>query len=446
MPLKAVIVGAGEVGFHLASVLSKEGHEVSVIDRSAEAIDRVNELLDCLTIVGHGASVKCMRNAETAKADLFVAVMDADEANLLACLAARAMGAKRTVARVSSWVYVRDVRRVYRELLNLDLIISPESLAAAEIAKSVKSPAVLRLESFAAGKVLVKQLRIDKACKFARKKLKDISLPEGTLVAGVLRGDKMIVPRGDDELQIGDSAYIIGKTESMERIEKTFGLETPPAQHVVIMGGGEVGFQTAQMLRRSHLNVKIIEKDAGRCAHLSEYLHGVTVLHGDGTELSMLGEELSGVDLFVGVSGDDEVNILSALLAKELGASTSVVLVNKPDYAAVCERIGVDKAISERLLTANAILRFLHRSDVVSVEVLESGKAEVLEMIVGPKSRVLEKTLSESRFPNGSLVGAIVRGDDVIVPRGGDVLQRGDSIILFVLPEVVDKVEKLLGN
>jgi len=390
--------------------------------------------------------VKCLRNAEAAKADLFVAVTDGDEINLLSCLAARSMGAKRTVARVSSWVYVRGARRVYRDLLNLDLIISPEALASAEIAKAVKSPAVLRLESFAAGKVLVKQLKIGRDNKFARKKLKDINLPEGTLVAGVLRGDDMIVPRGDDELQVGDSAYVIGKTESMERIEKLFGLEVPPTQRVVIMGGGEVGFQTAQMLRRSHLDVRIIEKDAGRCAHLSEYLPGVTVLHGDGTQLSLLREELSGIDLFVGVSGDDEVNILSALLAKELGASKSVVLVNKPDYASVYEKIGVDKAISERLLTANAILRFLRRGEVVSVAVLESGKAEVLEIIVGPKSRVLEKNLSEAHFPKGSLVGAIVRGEEVIVPGGDDVLQRGDSVILFVLPEVVDKVEKLLRS
>ena len=427
-------------------MLSHEGHEVSVIDRSSDAIDRVNESLDCLTIVGHGAGVKSLRNAETAKADLFVAVTDGDEANLLSCLAARSMGAKRTVARVSSWVYVRGARRLYRDLLNLDLIISPEALASAEITKSVKSPAVLRLESFAAGKVLVKQLKIGRDNKFARKKLKDISLPEGTLVAGVLRGDDMIVPRGDDELQIGDSAYVIGKTESMERIEKLFGLEVPPTQRVVIMGGGEVGFQTAQMLRRSHLDVRIIEKDAGRCAHLSEYLQGVTVLHGDGTQLSLLREELSDIDLFVGVSGDDEVNILSALLAKELGATKSVVLVNKPDYATVYEKIGVDKAISERLLTANAILRFLRRGEVVSVAVLESGKAEVLEIIVGPKSRVLEKNLSEARFPKGSLVGAIVRGEDVIVPGGDAVLHRGDSVILFVLPEVVDKVEKLLRS
>lgn len=415
-----------------------------MIDRSAEAIERVNESLDCLTVVGHGASVRCLRNAEISSADLFVAVTDADEANLLACLAARSMGAKRTVARVSSWVYVRGARRVYRDLLDLDLIISPEGLASAEIAKAVKSPAVLSLESFAAGKVLVKQLKVDRSCKFARKQLKDVSLPEGTLVAGVLRGDEMLVPRGDDALQVGDSAYIIGRTESMDRIEKLFGLEAPPTQRVVIMGGGEVGFQTAQMLRRFHLDVRIIEKDSGRCAHLSEYLQGVTVLHGDGTQLTFLREELLDIDLFVGASGDDEVNILSALLAKELGASKSVVLVNKPDYAPVYERIGVDKAISPRLLTANAILRFLRRGDVVSVAVLEGGKAEVLEIIAGSKSHVLEKQLSEAHFPKGSLVGAIVRGEDVIVPRGDDVIRRGDSVILFVLPEVVGKVEKLL--
>lgn len=209
------------------------------------------------------------------------------------------------------------------------------------------------------------------------------------------------------------------------------------------MGGGEVGFQTAQMLRRSHLDVRIIEKDTARCAHLSEYLAGVTVLHGDGTQLSFLREELSGIDLFVGASGDDEVNILSALLAKELGAAKSVVVVNKPDYAPVYERLGVDKAISPRLLTAGAIVRFLRRGDVVSVALLEGGKAEVLEIIARPKGRVVEKRLSEARFPKGSLAGAIVRADDVVVPRGDDVIQNGDTVILFALPAVVGKVEKL---
>jgi trk system potassium uptake protein TrkA len=432
------------VGFHLASVLTHEGHEVSVVDRSPEAIARVNESLDCLTLVGHGAGVKALRNAETAESDLFIAVTDSDEVNLLSCLAARSMGAKRTVARVSSWVYVRGARRVYRDLLGLDLIISPEALASAEITKSVKSPAVLSLESFASGKVIVKQLKVGRSCKFSRKELKDVSLPEGTLVAGILRGEEAIVPRGDDTLQVGDAAYIIGRAESMARIERLFGVEVPPTQKVVIMGGGEVGFQTAQMLRRSHLDVRIIEKDAGRCAHLSEYLTGVTVLHGDGTQLSFLKEELTGIDLFVGSSGDDEVNILSALLAKELGAAKSVVLVEKPDYASMYERLGVDKAISPRLLTANAIVKFLRRGDVVSVAVLDGGKAEVLEIIAGPKSRALNKPLSEAHFPKGSLVGAIVRGDDVIVPTGEDVIQRGDTVILFVLPEVVEKVENLL--
>jgi len=441
--LKAVIVGAGEVGFHLASVLSREGQEVSVVDRSPEAIDKVNESLDVLTVVGHGAGVKVLRNAETAAADLFVAVTDADEVNLLSCLAARSMGAKRTVARVSSWVYLRGAKQVYRDLLDVDLVISPEALASAEIAKAVKSPAVLSLETFAAGKVLVKQLKLDRGCKFCRKELKDIHLPEGTLVAGVLRGGDMIIPHGDDSLQVNDCAYIIGKAESMARIEKTFGLDPPPTQRVVIVGGGEVGFQTAQMLRRARLDVRIIEKDEGRCAHLSEYLKGVTVLHGDGTELSFLREEISGIDLFVGASGDDEVNILTALLAKELGARKSVVVVEKPDYSPVYDRIGVDQAISPRQLAANAILRFLRRGDVVSVAMLEDGKAEVLELIAGPKSRVAGKKLSEMRFPKGSLVGAIVRKDEVIVPGGDDEIMRGDTVILFVLPEVLQKVGRL---
>jgi trk system potassium uptake protein TrkA len=441
--LKAVIVGAGEVGFHLASVLSREGHEVSVIDRSSQAIERVNEGLDVLTVIGHGASVKALRNAEVARADLYVAVTDSDEVNLLSCLAARSMGAKRTVARLSSWVYLRGARQVYRGLLGVDLVISPEALASAEITKAVKSPAVLSLETFAAGKVLVKQLKLDRSCKFVRKQLKDVHLPEGTLVAGVLRGGEMIIPRGEDSLQVGDSAYVIGKAESMARVEKIFGLEAPPAQRVVIMGGGEVGFQTAQMLRRAHLDVRIIEKDEGRCAHLSEYLQGVTVLHGDGTQLNFLREELSGIDLFVGASGDDEVNILSALLAKELGAKKSVVVVEKPDYTSVYTKVGVDQAISPRQLAANAILRFLRRGDVVSVAVLEDGKAEVLEVIAGAKSRVVGKKLSEARFPKGSLVGAIVRENEVIVPRGDDLISRGETVILFVLPEVLQKVGDL---
>jgi trk system potassium uptake protein TrkA len=434
------------VGFHLASVLSREGHEVSVLDRSSSAIQRVNESLDVLTIVGHGASVKALRDAEVAGADLFVAVTDADEVNLLSCLAARSMGAKRTVARVSSWVYLRGARRVYRDLLGLDLVISPEALASAEISKAVKSPAVVSLETFAAGKVIVKQLKLDRLCKFVRKKLKDVNLPEGTLVAGVLRGGEMIIPHGEDSLQVGDCAYVIGEAESMERVEKIFGLEIPPTQRVVIMGGGEVGFQTAKMLRRVHLDVRVIEKDESRCAYLSEYLQGVTVLHGDGTQLSFLKEEMSDIDLFVGASGDDEVNILSALLAKELGAKKSVVVVEKADYALVYDRVGVDQAISPRHMAANAILKFLRRGNVVSVAVLEDGKAEVLEVIAGAQSRIVGKKLSETRFPKGSLVGAIVRAEGVIVPHGDDVITRGDTVILFVLPEVLQKVGNLFQS
>ena len=442
--MKAVIIGGGAVGQNLADMLTREGHDVTVIDNDDTKLAAINEKLDVATVKGEGTDLSVLRLAGIMNCDFLAAVTNMDEINILAATAARKLGAAKTIARARKAVYQPGPVYAYSSLFEIDHIVNPDTLTSYEIGKLLRTPGALAVENFARGKVQMREVAVSSRSRAAGKPLRELPRHRVGLVAAISRAGRIIVPTGDTVIQADDRVYLIGKTETLRKSDKVFGRSSPPRQSVFILGGGSMGFTLARMLERDELDVKIIERDQDRAVFLSESLERALVLAGDGTDAALLKEEgIEHADAFVALSGEDEDNILSGLLARELGAAETIVMVERPDYVGIVERLGIDLAVSPRLLTVNEILRFVRRGNIESVAVLEKEKAEMIEVKVAHHAEVAGKKLMNAGLPRGSVAGSIVRGEDVIIPTGEDTLEPGDTIIIFTRPENISKLEKL---
>lgn len=442
--MKAVIVGGGAVGQNLADMLTREGHGVTVIDSDENKLSAINEHLDVATLRGEGTDLSVLRMAGANTCDILAAVTNNDEINILAATAARKLGAGKTIARARKAMYQPGPMYAYSSLFEIDHIVNPDTLTSYEIGKLLRTPGALAVENFAQGKVQMREMAVGARSAAAGKTLRELPRDRLGLVAAISRAGRIIVPTGDTAIEPDDRVYLIGKPETLRRAGKLFGRTEPPRQTVFILGGGSMGFSLARMLERDELDVKIIERDRDRAMFLSESLRRTLVLAGDGTDADLLKEEgIEYAGAFVALSGDDEDNILSGLLARELGAAQTIVMVERPDYVGIVERLGIDLAVSPRLLTVNEVLRFVRRGNIESVAVLEKEKAEMIEVRVAHHADVAGKKLMHAGLPRGSVAGSIVRGDEVIIPTGNDTLEPGDTIILFTRPENISKIEKL---
>jgi trk system potassium uptake protein TrkA len=426
--MNVVIVGAGEVGLHIASILSREAHNVTIVDTDQSRINRVEETLDIGTICGQGSSPDTLAAAGARSADLVLAVTDKDEVNLISAMTAKALGAEKVVARVRSQQYMDESRLSYRDLLRIDLIINPVVFTAYESAKFIENPDALAIESFARGQIEMRQVRVEDGSPLALKPLKDIPFEDGTLIGSIMRDDAIIIPHGSSVIRPGDVVTIIGQKGRMDRMQKLItGVETR-MRNVMILGGNEIGLLLSQLLENLGCAVKIFEENRARCQELAELLKS---------------ERVGAADAFIGLTDDDERNIMAVLLAKELGARKGIVVIHKPDFASLLEKIGIDHAISPRLITANRILSLVRRGELRSTAVLADGRAEAIELKVAPGAPIADRTLKQVRFPKNTLIGALVRQDQVIVPRGGDTFKVGDTVVAFAQSESIDALLKL---
>ncbi|MFA6451726.1 MAG: TrkA C-terminal domain-containing protein, partial [bacterium] len=275
------------------------------------------------------------------------------------------------------------------------------------------------------------------------KTLESLSLGQIGLVAAISRSGRIIIPKGDTEILLDDRLFIIGGSGNLSRLSDVFGETRTTGRKIMILGGGKVGLAAARLLEKEHLNIILIEKDRRRAQFVSETLKRTLVLVGDGTDINLLKEkDIANTDVFVALSGEDENNIVSGLLAKELGASSSLVMVERPEYVGIIERLGIDHAVSPRLLTVTEMLRFLRRGKFVSVAVLEREGAEIVEVKIAERSNIAGKKLKEAGIPSGTLIASIVRGENVIVPSGSDTILSGDTLIVFTVPENIKRLEK----
>jgi len=446
--MNVVVIGLGEVGKHVAAVLSQENHNVTVIDANAEAIAAVDERLDVRSIVGRGGSINTLKQAEIEASDLVIAVTNVDEANILTSLIAKNQGAKKVIARVDSADYLPNSRGANQGLYGIDLVISPEILSAIEIGKLTRYLGATFIEEFADDQVTLMQMNLKEKEGITGKPLAQLRIPPNLLVAAIIREQKLIIPSGDTVLQAGDKISIIGKKESIEQGAEFFGSqEKIRADKVVILGGGEIGFQIAKFLEDYKVSVTLIEWKKSRCQELSEQLKNAIIINGDGTDIEILKQEkVWEADVFVAASKRDEVNLMSGLLAKELGSKKTIAIVHRPDYLPVYEHLGLDATISPRRFAANKILKYVRSGEVLTVSDIELGKGEILEFSVASGSKMAGKKLKSMKLPKGTVIGAIAGQRGAIIPTGNDLIEAGDRVILFTTPTMRGKVENLFKS
>jgi trk system potassium uptake protein TrkA len=443
--MRIVIIGAGEVGFNAARVLSAEGHDVVVVEQDESLAEKAAEKLDALVMQGNGASPRMLREAGVKRSDLLVAATSSDEANIIACLAAKAQGALRTVARIHNEDYYDPHEPFVQEALGIDFVIHTEQMATEEIRGALALPGAVNAETFAEGRITIAEVILTEDTPAVGCRVQDVELPERSLVVGVVRRGEALVPRGDTVLEARDRVFLIGERRRISGIVRAIATDTKPVRDVMIFGGGRIGLRLALSLEKSGIAVKVVERDAARARHAAAQLGKGLVLHDEGVSRDfLLQERVDRTDAFVAVTGDDRANLLAAMYARQLGASLTVAGISRGEFAPLADALGVDITISPRLLAAGAILRFARRGEISAVTLLESG-AQMIELKVPESCGVSGRPLAEVGFPRGAIVGALLRGDEVVIPTGGDTLEAGDDAVVFTVGTAVDKVERIFA-
>ncbi len=443
--MRVIIVGAGEVGFQLAKFLSAENIDVVVVDRNKEKLDRISDELDVALVEGEGGSPSVLKEAGADHADILLAVTDMDETNMIACLVAKAMfQIPRNVARIRNLEYFSN--DVLLDSLGINPAISPEIEAAKAVIRLIEVPFAADVEDFEDGRVKVIGFRVPPDSKLIGKVFKNLNLVKPKVLIGAIqRGDNIIIPTGDDTLRKNDIIFLPVKRENIDSVCNSVGGVVMPVRRVMIVGGGRIGFYVAKTMEERNLSVKIIEKDPGRCKFLIKSLQKSVVLRGDGSDQKLLVEEnINDMDVFAAISNNEELNIMASLLAKSLGVKKVITIVNKTDYLPLANNLGIEAVLSPRLITAGTILKYVRRGNILSLTTIAEGKAEIMEAEAKDGSALIGRTLREVELPKKTLIGAVIRNDNVIIPSGDDRIAGNDKLIIFTLWESVKQVEKLL--
>lgn len=436
-----VVIGLGEVGRHLLSVLQHEGHDIVAVDKNPAAVAYAEEHYDVATLVGYGASQEVLERAGVDRADLVVAVSNHDEVNLIAALAARQLGAKRTVARAQGNEWARWTEGIRYGMLGVDVVINPRVLVGQELGRVARSHGATDVIDLAEDRVELVQMTM--TSRMANKPLSKLQMPRESLVAAYVRDDELVVPGGADVLLPDDTLYIIGKPESILQAEDVFSTSRE-AKRVAIIGGGVVGQALARQILPHGARVTIIERDPDAAERLAEAHDDITVVHGDGTDKDLLDEiEIETYDLCAAVTQEDEVNLMSSLIAKRAGVGRTAAIVQRADYTPIYRQLGIDIVLSPRTVASDHILRFSRADQLHSLHVLADGAAEVVELAAVRGSSAVDRPLRRLQLPRGSLLAAIVRQDEVIIPRGDDMVRAGDRVILIATREARPTIERL---
>lgn len=445
--MKVVIVGAGQVGYQIADRLSREGHDIALIERSAEKVRALESKLNALVVEGIAASAKVLEEVEVQDADLFIAVTDVDEVNLVSCMLANEYGVPTIISRIRNIEYAGAEWAANAKKLGIDLLINPQMVVAKEIVRVITYPVATSVAEFADGRIVFLGYRIGSDNPLAGitlKELGDLCGMYRLVVAALSRQQKTVVPHGQDVILRGDILYFLCRKKELPAINYLFGFGERRTKNIMILGGGYVGEGVAQELAQRKLRVKILDRNRDRCEHLAQRLDGVAVIHAEGTDVDTLHDEgIEDTDVFVAVTQEDEGNILCSLLAKSRGAKRAIALVSHPQYVSLAPSIGVDACISPRLSTASAILKYVRRGEVLSMAMVEECQAEVMEFLLPAGSKILGKPLKEIQIPRGAIIGAVLRGEEVIIPDGDNQLAAGDRAVVFTLPEAVARLDKL---
>lgn len=439
--MRIMIVGAGRVGHFLSEKLSGEGQEVVLVDRDPVKLRRIERDLNIMTVQGSGASARILEEAGIDRTDLFIAVTDSDEVNLVACIISQEYDVETRIARVRNEDFYSEGTAHSNRSLGIDLLISPDLAMTDEIIKLCTRSNAFETVDFAGGQVLLLGYVLQKENPRLGIPLVDIDMK--CVVVAIVRGDKTIIPRGNDLLEAGDKMYIVVRREDLSVVEKGFRLASSLPSLVFIVGGSDIGRMAARRLEKLGIEVRLIEKDMATCKRLTEQLDHTVLLNCDGLEASdLIEEEIERADIVVAVTGSDTTNILASLLAKHHGARKCITKISRPDFIPMLGALGIDMALSPRLVAANMILRYVRSSgSIVSAASLLGSDAEVVEIRVPPSGRFEGVALRELSFPKGAIVGAVVRSDGAIIPKGNTILEMDDRLIIFLTSTAREEVE-----
>ena len=465
--MKAIIIGAGEVGFHIAKLLTVQDNDVVLIDESHAACDRVNEQLDLQTLHGPGASPRLLKTAGIEEADLLIAVTNSDEINMLACQIADRYSVNTKIARVSSPDYFSMESGLTPKDFGIDLLVSPEQRCVAEFVRLLQIPEAREIVDFEDGKVQLVSFRARQSNPLIGKSLAELDasglLADIRFAAISRRGSSnngnpisnsnrhIIIPRGTDALRQGDEAFVIGSSLAVEQLLRISGITfNQQLDRVIIVGASPIGIGLARALEENDTNVKLIEADPTQARLASQMLKRTTVLQGDYLQYRLLEEAgIEGVNGFVSVTGDDENDIMACMTAKENGAQRVLALVQRPRYLPLLARIPrLDGAVSRHLTVVSNILRLIRRGNIVSVASLHGIDAEVIEIVAGVNAKIVHKELIsfKTKFPENAFIGAVIRREKLIIPTGQSVIQPADRVIVFSMPDAIPIVEDLFAE
>ena len=450
--MKIIIIGDGNVGYSLAEYLSTDKHEVTIIDKDIATLNKTIEILDVMRICGNGVSTGILLEAGVKSADLLIAVTGSDEINMVCCLTAKKLGARHIIARIRNPQYADELTQLTTDL-GLDMVINPERAVAREITRLLQFPPALRIETFARGRVDMVELEVTEGIDIIDIPLKQASRRYGhdILIAAVLRNGRAIIPKGDFIIKSKDVIYIVGRIARLNDFCRKIGIFIPKVKSVLLIGGGLVAYYMGKYLEDIGIYIKIIERNYNRCIELAEQLPSAIIIHGDGTDDSLLkSENINDMSAFVSVTGHDEDNLMSALLAKQYGLRKVIAKINRLNYSGIIQSLGISSVVNPILITSDAIAQYVRGLEnavgnpVKTLYKIVDGQAEALEFTAAANSHVINIPLKRLELKPGILIAAITRGSSIIIPHGDDRIQAGDSVIIIAAGQRITDLNDIM--
>ena len=448
MSLRIVIIGAGEVGFNLAKELSQEDHDITVVDLNPEKIRRASETLDVNTLEGNGTSPFILRQAHVESSDIFLALTRIDEVNLVACQMARKLGAKTIISRLRNTEYSSPKAIIEPAQFGIDEVIHPELAAVEEVERLLRQSSAIDVKEFEDGRLQLVGVRLEPSSPLLDRTVGDVSAARNAaphIVIAFDRGGNHFSPTYDTRYQAGDIVYVLGEARHASNIVTMLGKPHREVKRIMILGAGKIGRQMALRLQ-DDLTVKLVDSNKSKAWEIAPTLEDTLVLHGDGTDIDfLLSENIDEMDSFIAVTQDEQTNLLTGLLAKQLGAQHVIVHLATTSYLPIARRIGIDAAISKNMATVEAIMRVIKSSRQRSVSSFEDIELDAVEIVAEEGSRITSKPIKNLSLPQGVILGAVMHKDSIEIPGGESRIMSGDRVLVFTLDSAVEKIQKFFS-
>jgi trk system potassium uptake protein TrkA len=443
--MKIVIAGAGAVGTHLATWLSSESHDITLIDHDQDKLKNVDQSIDAIALSGEVTDFYILQKARVSEADLFISVTSVEEANILSAILAKKLGAKKTIARISQMQYLTDDHILNIRDLGIDELISPESLAAREVRHLIKTNAASESIEFENGKINLLGLDIEEDAAIVGKTMAQVaqlSAKREYVVVAIKRGQQTIIPKGDTVVYAKDHLFVITHPEGMEQVLEVTGRRKIQVSNIMIVGGSRTGRHLARKLSKD-FHIKLIEQDAEMAEEIAGQFPQIMVLNFDATDVEKLEEEgLKNTDVLVAVTGNSETNVLTCLVAKDRGVKKTIAMVENIEYLSLTQSIGIDSLINKKLAAANFIYRYIRSGDFVRLSTIHGIDSEVMEFKVTSKCAVTKSAIKDLELPKGALIGGVIRNNKGLIPDGDFTIRPEDKVVVFAKTECAKKVSR----